>query len=363
MNTPQSARTGKRQQLKRRGEPTIPPERRIKKLEHLQSHLQTAIEVEHSTIPPYLCALYSIKDGSNPEAAQIVKSVVLEEMLHMILAANVLNAIGGSPRLNNAEFIPKYPTFLPHSDDAFRVNLEKFSKHAIETFLRIERPAKSSALPEAYRYHSLAQFYAAIELGLCELSAGGIFTGDASRQVTPEHYSRGGGEVTPVTDLPSALLALEEITGQGEGVDHTIWDGDHEKFGEVKEPAHYFRFDEIYRQRRYTAGDTLTSGPSGKQLMVQWDQVYPMRPNPKMANYSHDSALWRKAHAFNRSYTALLDELHTALNGNPQRLMRSVVGMYDLKHQAVELMKLPVGDEEMTAGPSFEYVSKSADSV
>ena len=66
------------------------------KLEHLQSHLQTAIEVEHSTIPPYLCALHSIKDGSNLEAAQIVKSVVVEEMLHMILAANVLNAIGGS---------------------------------------------------------------------------------------------------------------------------------------------------------------------------------------------------------------------------------------------------------------------------
>ena len=36
--------------------------------------------------------------------------------------------------------------------------------------------------------------------------------------------------------------------------------------------------------------------------------------------------------------------------------MQSVVGMYDLKHQAVELMKIPSGDGEMTAGPSFEYV-------
>lgn len=355
MNT--SARSGKRQHLKRRGEPAIPPEHRIRNLEQLQSHLQTAIEVEHSTIPPYLCALYSIKDGSNPEAAQIIKSVVVEEMLHMILVANVLNAIGGSPRLNHPEFIPKYPTFLPHSDDAFHVNLEKFSKHSIETFLRIERPAKPSAPPQLSRYHSLAQFYAAIELGLRDLSAEHIFTGDASRQVTPEHYSGGSGEVTPVTDLASALLALEEITGQGEGVDHTIWEGDPEKFGEVKEPAHYFRFNEIYREQRYTAADTLTSGPSGTQLTVQWDQVYPMRPNPKMANYPHDSALWRKTHAFNRSYTALLDELHTALNGDPRRLTRAVSGMYDLKRQAVELMKTPVGDGAMTAGPSFEYVS------
>ena len=155
-----------RPHLKRRGEPAIPPEHRIKKLEHLRSHLQTAIEVEHSTIPPYLCALYSIKDGSNLEAARIIKSVVVEEMLHMILAANVLNAISGSPRLNNSRFIPKFPTFLPHSDDAFRVNLEKFSIRAIETFRRIERPAKPSAPPEAYRYRTLSQFYAAIELGL-----------------------------------------------------------------------------------------------------------------------------------------------------------------------------------------------------
>jgi len=78
-----------------------------------------------------------------------------------------------------------------------------------------------------------------------------------------------------------------------------------------------------------------------------------------MANYPHDSMLWRKAHAFNRSYTDLLDELHTALNGNPKRLNQSVAGMYDLRQQAVELMKIPVGDEEMTAGPSFEYVPLS----
>ncbi len=82
-----------------------------------------------------------------------------------------------------------------------------------------------------------------------------------------------------------------------------------------------------------------------------------MRTNLKMANYPHESSLWRKAHSFNRSYTALLDELHTALNGNPKSLNHSVSGMYHLKQKAVELMKIPVGDEEMTAGPSFEYVS------
>jgi hypothetical protein len=233
MNTPHSG-VAKRQLLLRRGEPTIPPEHRIKTVERLRSHLQTAIELEHATIPPYLCALYSIKDSSNREAAHTIKSVVLEEMLHMILAANVLNAIGGAPCLNHPKFIPVYPTSLPHSDDAFSVNLKKFSQQAIETFLQIERPANPQAPPEVDKYHTIAQFYQAIELGLCDLAAKGIFTGDASRQITPEYYYGGGGEVVSVTDLRSALRALWEIVGQGEGVDHTIWDGDQEKFGEVK---------------------------------------------------------------------------------------------------------------------------------
>ena len=359
MDENQSTRISRRQQLLRRGQPTIPFDRRIKTLADLQSHLQTAIELEHSTIPPYLCALYSIQDGGNVEAAQIIKSVVLEEMLHMILAANVLNAIGGEPSLNHPKFIPEYPTFLPHSDEAFCVNLAKFSKHTIETFLNIERPAKPQAPPEAGKYHTIAQFYEAIELGLHDLSADNIFTGAASRQITPDDYYGGGGEAIPVHDLTSALQALSEITGQGEGLHHTIFDGDQEKFGEVQELAHYFRFNEIYLERRYTAEDTATSGPSGEPLMVQWDQVHPMQPNPKMAQYPQGSEVWRKTYEFNRTYMALLNELHSALNGKPKRLMQSVVGMYDLKYQAVELMKIPIGAEGMTAGPSFEYVSNS----
>ena len=34
----------------------------IKTIKDLHEHLQWAIELEHATIPPYLCALYSIKE-------------------------------------------------------------------------------------------------------------------------------------------------------------------------------------------------------------------------------------------------------------------------------------------------------------
>src|SRR5665213_2756788 len=56
----------------------------IRTIGELRSAFQTAIELEHSTIPPYLVALYSIKDGTNQVATQIIRSVVIEEMLHMI---------------------------------------------------------------------------------------------------------------------------------------------------------------------------------------------------------------------------------------------------------------------------------------
>ena len=77
------------------------------KASDLYTHLQGAIELEHSTIPPYLTALYSIKKGSNREAAAIIRSVVMEEMLHMTIAANTLNAIGGAPEINTSGFIPR----------------------------------------------------------------------------------------------------------------------------------------------------------------------------------------------------------------------------------------------------------------
>jgi hypothetical protein len=37
----------------------------------IQEHLQSAIELEHFTIPPYLCALYSLDPGRNPEATEV----------------------------------------------------------------------------------------------------------------------------------------------------------------------------------------------------------------------------------------------------------------------------------------------------
>jgi hypothetical protein len=54
-------------------------------LSGLQSALQNAIELEHSTIPPYLYALYSIRQDTNVEIAMLIKSIVVEEMLRIAI--------------------------------------------------------------------------------------------------------------------------------------------------------------------------------------------------------------------------------------------------------------------------------------
>jgi len=193
----------------------------IDSVESLREHLQTAVEIEHATLPPYLCALYSIEDGSNSEAAEVIQSVVLEEMLHLTLAANMLNAVGGSPVLDAPNLLPAHPTFLPHSDRSVELSLRPFSPETLEAFIAVEKPGPYDGLPEDDAFETIGQFYRAIEDALnrltVELGEAAVFSGDPVRQVTDAAYYGGAGRIVGVTDLESAKRALAEIIEQGEG--------------------------------------------------------------------------------------------------------------------------------------------------
>jgi CDGSH-type Zn-finger protein len=334
----------------------------IRDLSSLRRHLQWAIELEHATIPPYLVALYSIKEGCNQEAAEILRSIVMEEMLHMTLAANVLNAVGGSPRLDAPHFIPDYPAYLPHSDHAFLVPLAGFSKATIGTLMQIERPEAANASAEDDHYETIAQFYAAVVEGLQRLSAeignDQLFCGDPRRQVcSDETVYDGSGRIIAVTGLESSLEALSEIMHQGEGLDYgTIWDGDHNMFHPTRnEVGHYFRLHEILEGRRYQRGDTAQSGPSGEPFEVDWNGVYKPANNPRIADHPADSEAAARMRHFCREYCGILRLLERGFNGDPHFVRRSVGAMYELRQAALELMRLPGGDGDAAAGISFEY--------
>jgi len=334
----------------------------ISNLESLRTHLQWAIELEHATLAPYLTALYSIKDGTNVESVEVIKSVFLEEMLHMALAANILNAVGGTPRFDYDGFIPTFPTPLPHGDGSFVVNLGKFSAEAVKSFLNIERPAETDAEPLEENYHSIGQFYSAIIEGLkscCEaLGQDAVFSGDPAWQLTAETtYYGGAGHLIAVTDLASALAAMEEIVEQGEGLDHgSIFDGDRNMFHpESEEVGHYFRFQEILEGRSYKADDTPESGPTGARFTVDWDAVHNMRQNPAIEDYPTDSKAREKMEALAQGYSDMLRMMERAFAGEPRLFGETAGTMFELRHLISELIAMPSGDGQTTVGPYFAY--------
>ncbi|MFF0497841.1 ferritin-like protein [Nocardia aobensis] len=335
----------------------------IETLEDLRRHLQWAIELEHATIPPYLCALYSLDATANAEAAQVIGSVFVEEMLHLALAANLLNAVGGAPKLDAPELLPSYPHPLPHSDPSVQLNLVPFGPEALELFLNIERPAPNGAAAESDRYHTIGQFYAAIETGLRKLvdtlGEDTVFCGDPKRQLDEMHFSSGGGQVIPVRDLKSALAALTEIVEQGEGASATeVWDGDKDVFHpERDQVAHYYRFVELKEGRHFRPGDTPESGPTGEPIQLDYAKVQPMRRNPRSTDYPEDSPVRAAQREFDNTYCLLLYLLEDTFNGSPSQMRDALGAMYALKAQAQALMKMPSGDGRTTAGPTFEYVA------
>jgi CDGSH-type Zn-finger protein len=334
----------------------------IESVESLRAHLQTAVELEHSTLPPYLCALYSLDAGRNEHAVAVLESVVLEEMLHLTLAANLLNAVGGRPVLDAPELLPGHPTFLPHSNRSVQLSLRPFSRAAVEGFMAIERPTEDdSAQDEGYA--TIGQFYRAIDQALvrlcAELGEARLFSGDPARQVTDALYYGGSGRIIAVTDLASARRALAEIVEQGEGLDHgSIFDGDKDMFHpERDEVGHYFRFQELLLGRRWATGDTPSSGPSGEPVAVDWAAVAPMRVDPRVADFPAGSPARLAMDAFNISYCTVLQLLERTFDGVPTLLAIATGAMYGIKEQMLELIRLDSGDGRTTAGPSFEWVA------
>jgi hypothetical protein len=344
---------------------------KIKDIDGLHRHVYAAMQLEHATIPLYLTALYSIVPGTNSEAFHILRVVAVEEMLHLTLVCNLMNAIGGRADLSIPGFTPNYPAHLPDGEEDFEAGLQRFSPAAIDTFLKIERPAtlisnesnkrhrtrkKSTLLAghtgetEEEHFFSIGEFYNAIEIGLDDLYAemgDALFCGDPALQVGPQYYYSGGGGLITVTDMASAKAALDLIAEQGEGITDEIFDED----GEI---AHYFRFQQLVLGRFYQEGDKRDH-PTGGKVDVDWNAVYPIKPNAKVADYPAGSEVRAAAEAFNASYANYLGLLTRAFNGEPSLLVDAVGDMFRLKELTYQLMRQPIGDgSEFNATPTFE---------
>ncbi|WP_447002254.1 ferritin-like domain-containing protein [Saccharothrix isguenensis] len=367
---------------------------KIQTLEELHEYLYKGLQLEHATLPPYLTALYSLHPGKNSDAWHVIRVVAVEEMLHLTLVANVLNAVGGTPDLTKPGFVPNYPTRLPCGPDYFEVHLLPFSREALDTFLKIEKPAQAANEEDRFvsmewatlgltsngsaprpdelaeleesgtilglvprdptqRFRSIGEFYEEINRGINHLEdqarkAGTtIFTGDPARQVTPEYFYSGGGDVIKVTGRDTAVAALTLVAEQGEGLYGGIFDNQ-------DEIAHYYRFQQLEKGRYYKKGDN-PGEPSGPDLNVDWSAVYPVKPDIKLAHLAGDPELLAAAKEFNKSYATFLTGINLAYNGQPELLLKAVWEMFRIRDSMNRLIRNPLtGHPGANAGPTFE---------
>jgi rubrerythrin len=311
----------------------------------LQEALQNAIRLEHATIPPYLYAVYSLEPGKNAKVAELIGSVVKEEMAHFALACNVLNAIGGEPEIDNPKFLPSYPGPLPGAVEEGLTLIEK-------VFMVIEQPEEPLEFPDlaalAAKPLTIGAFYEAIKK---QIEAGGeaLFKGqDRSRQV---HGGIALPEVIEVHSVGTAVEAIESIVEQGEGT--TTSPTDH---FEGEELAHYYRFAEIVHGHELVRrpGEEPPWAYAGEPIPFEPSQVRPVVRNPTASAYKEGTEARRLNDSFNYTYTALLKSLHETFNGSPPTLPAAVGLMESMNEQAQTLMTIEVGSGEV-AGPSFEY--------
>ncbi len=313
--------------------------------------LQSAVELEHATIPVYLYGLYSLDAAKNPEVVSIIQSVVVEEMLHMTLAANVLNALGGSPVIDSPDFIPSFPGPLPGGVESdLIVNLAPFSMDQLQTYLQIEKPEDPldiKLLKATSGTITIGQFYTAISDAIAVLGDS-AFVDPPRNQIGPDLMR----ESVVVVDVASAQQALNIIIEQGEGTTTSPEDG----YGE---PAHYYRFMQIQKGALLVPapGNTPPWAYGGAPVTFDPTGVYAVATNPALPpGYPAGSVQAFANDNFNYTYTNLLQSLHALFNGDTtQDQMNRAIGlMMSLKGQAKAMMA-GIPDPSVMTGPSFQY--------
>lgn len=334
----------------------------------LHEHLQAAVELEHATIPPYLAAYYSIKPGHNQAAAAILRSVVVQEMLHMTIAANILNALGGSPRLDKPGFIPVFPGPLPMGiHTGLIVGLRKLSRRLVaDTFMSLEQPEHAIDIPveepasrrfaalrepeETAEYATIGQFYETIVDKIRELGQA-AFTGDPRRQVVDATWFP-ATQLFAIENVDDAARAVAVVVEQGEGTHTSPSDG-------AFVPAHYYRLAEIVNGRALVrdASAPVTWSYSGAPVGVDPGGVWNVLDDAKTVDYPSGSRARVRADAFNVAYTNLLRALEATFNGDPGNLQAALGLMYELRLIAIDLVATPLPDTAYQAGPTFEYTS------
>ena len=327
-------------------------------VEDVQSLVQTAIDLEFATLPPYLYAIFTILPGQNEPAYELLHSIIMQEMIHMCLACNIKNAIGGTPLINS----PTFPGPLPGGVDGTRpIHLYPFSSEAIEQGMHIEQPEEPIDPPMALDASvdgdevTIGEYYHRVELALKALPSS-AWTAHR-HQIDDSQYFQ--GQLFEVNNFADAQQAIENIVSEGEGTPVSP-DNAGSPLDFQNELAHYYRFWEIEQNKVLTKANNSVGyqwGPA--TLGVDWRAVYPAVTDPQTFDFSGESQSVQDAqYACNLAYTNMIKALSGAFNGQAGQLGVAIRAMFDLRMSAKHALQTPMSSG-FVAGPAFLDLSKS----
>jgi rubrerythrin len=286
----------------------------------LKEALQWAIELELATLPPYLCARWSIPQPDDTDATKRFRRVVKEEMLHMGAVANMLVAIGGNPVMIG-EAVQTYPGKLPGGvHPTLTVTLGALTDSQLDLFMTIEEPETPipSAMREEETFPTIGRFYAAVAAAFECNNPAISMTGQLAR--APQF-----------ADLDAVLKGLDHIAQEGEGLSETPYYG-----GKL---THHYVFGELRKRRTFI--ETSTG----------WDYVGQEVRFPRVAALTGPAPADNAANiVFNDTYSKMLRSLHDVWNGEPGAWSDALGAMLVVESLARRVMA-------QQYWPTFEYRS------
>jgi hypothetical protein len=300
----------------------------------IKDAVQAAIDLELSTIPPYLCALWSIEEAGT--ALTTVRAVVHDEMGHLGLMCNLLKGLGVAPKIVSA--VPKYPGPLPGGvRPDLTVYLSGMTKEFVEkVMMGIEKPETPIPISRGITdtFPSIGKFYEAIANALSAIKPPLSAAGQLNSAFG----------VHPLTTIAEAVKAIDHIRGQGEGTTTAAtFEG---------QLAHFYRFEEIFIGKKLV--ETTPGKLTKTNIDVPFPRTLPMGKVPFGGWTERNPDGKGTLRAFSDLYRSVLQGLEAAWGtGGPSALSRAIGTMTAMEDPAKTLMnvKQPTGTENY--GPDF----------
>jgi hypothetical protein len=303
--------------------------------------LQAAIQLELATLPPYLCAMFSIADQASA-ASILINDIVFNEMTHFGLACNLLAAAGGQATIVQGYRNTNYPGPLPGGvkpkcdskffpcDPDFEVvlgfnDLKSFARMAMQ----IEYPEDpvplhaAPALIAGETFPSIGEFYKAVEAAFESNTALLPYS-------TTKQLAKAGMDVTVVSNLADAVKAIELIRGEGEGSSKSPFFN-----GKL---SHFYSFGELFHGASYEF-DPATQSGGWTRPAIPDVAIAPMTPIP-LGGYPNPPAMAAAALATcDQNFTDMLTALDaTWATGSAASLGKAIGNMTDLGASARALL-------------------------